>query len=83
MGWPFRREGLMSRRAIFKPRINNPAKQLGSGNPTAWTDKAGPGQSIINGSAVRTSGNPWGDSDGGTSQVANMVSNAWKGPSKN
>lgn len=62
-------------------RANNPARQPkidNTGGVDPWADKAGPGQSLIAGKAVRTEGNPWGDSDGGKSQIGNMVSDAWK-----
>lgn len=49
-----------------------------SGVPSAWDSVANSNESIIAGKAVRTKGNPWGDSDGGKGHIADMVSDAWK-----
>jgi hypothetical protein len=68
MGWPFNRAG--KRKAVVASR----AKEYDA----TWDDKPAADQSIIAGKAVRTKGNPWGDADGGTSQIAENASNAWK-----
>lgn len=71
----FRRER-SPKRGGFK--FSSDTKKPSDMTPDPWAPTAGPGQSIIGGSAVRTEGNPWGDEDGGKGWIGEMATKAWK-----
>lgn len=50
-----------------------------SSNDASWAPDTAANQRNIGGSAVRTEGNPWEDSDGGDAHRKQMASDAWKG----
>lgn len=70
--FPIRRDR-NAKRAAKVTRTYNPSTEV------VWSPKLASNQRNIGGSAVRTEGNPWGDSDGGKGHIADMASDAWKG----
>ncbi len=52
--------------------------KFSSDNDAAWAPDTASNQRNIGGSAVRTEGNPWEDSDGGEAHRKQMASDAWK-----
>jgi len=65
----------------FIPRREKARKKFkfSSSNDASWAPDTASNQRNIGGTAVRTEGNPWGDSDGGQAHIKQMVSDAWKG----